>query len=105
MKHMTEAKKQQFLLAIFFSVVIFAVELFTILFTAGLSLLLVHLGVIPERTSIIPNNLILLMSLFSIVIGAGSCIFNGEIPASSGNKAGRRDESAGVRGFQRPTPL
>lgn len=80
MKHMTEAKKQQFLLAIFFSVVIFAVELFTILFTAGLSLLLVHLGVIPERTSIIPNNLILLMSLFSIVIGAAAAFLTAKFP-------------------------
>ena len=80
MKHMTEAEKQQFLLAIFFSVVIFAVELFTILFTAGLSLLLVHLGVIPERTSIIPNNLILLMSLFSIVIGAAAAFLTAKFP-------------------------
>ncbi len=80
MKHMTEAKKQQFVLAIFFSVVIFAVELFTILCTAGLIILFVRLGVISESTSLIPDNIILIMMLFSIVIGAAVAFLTAKFP-------------------------
>ncbi len=80
MKHMTEAKKQQFVLAIFFSVLIFAVELSTILVAAGLMILFVRLGVISESTSLIPDNIILIMMLFSTVIGAAAAFLTAKFP-------------------------
>lgn len=80
MKHMKEAKRQQLVLAIFFTVVIFAVEMLTVLVAAGLLILFVRLGVIPESTSIIPDNTILIMMLFSVVIGAAAAFLTAKFP-------------------------
>ena len=80
MKHMKEAKRQQLVLAIFFTEVIFAVEMLTVLVAAGLLILFVRLGVIPESTSIIPDNTILIMMLFSVVIGAAAAFLTAKFP-------------------------